>query len=166
MNRLFADDASAFTAKRNAQQLKDSVSKIVNKLFTWFSANKLTVNLSKTCFIIFKSTHRKVPDFLSNIKVDGIIIKRVRSAKHLGVILDENLNWQEHIAETHSSLVKIANSFKIIKHQIPDKNKLLFYHAYILSKIQYSIEIYGTAASSTLRKIQTQQNRALKILYS
>jgi hypothetical protein len=142
------------------------MTKILKQLFTWFGANKLTVNLSKTCFIIFKSTHKQIPDFLSSIKVGYVIIKRVKSAKHLGVILDENLNWQEHISETHSSLVKIANSFKIIKHQIPDKNKPLFYNAYILSKIQYGIEVYGTAASSSLKKIQTQQNRALKILHT
>jgi len=66
----------------------------------------------------------------------------------------------------NSSLIKIANSFKIIKHQIPECNKLLFYNAYIYSKLQYGIEVYGQAAASILNKVQTQQNRAVKILYS
>jgi hypothetical protein len=166
LNRLFADDASAFIAKRNAQELKDSMTRILKQLFEWFSANKLTVNLSKTCFIIFRSNSKKNPDFLSNLKIDDITINRVKSAKHLGVTLDENLNWHDHISEINSSLVKISNSFKIIQHQIPTKNKILFYNAYILSKIQYGIEVYGTAACSALKKVQTQQNRALKILYS
>ncbi len=63
-------------------------------------------------------------------------------------------------------MTKIGNSFKIIKHQIRESNKLLFYNAYIFSKIQYGIEVYGQASTSTLRKVQIQQNRALKILHN
>ncbi len=63
-------------------------------------------------------------------------------------------------------MTKIGNSFKIIKHQILESNKLLFYNAYIFSKIQYGIEVYGQASTSTLRKVQIQQNRALKRLHN
>ncbi len=79
---------------------------------------------------------------------------------------DENLNWQEQITELCTSLIKISNSFKIIKHQIYEQNKILQYHAYIISKIQYGIEVFGGAASSLLRKVQSQQNQAIKMLYS
>ncbi len=80
--------------------------------------------------------------------------------------LDEHLDWQEHIKDINISLTKIGNSFKIIKHQIPESNKLVFINAYIFSKIQYYIEVYGQASTSTLRKVQIQQNRALKILHN
>ncbi len=63
-------------------------------------------------------------------------------------------------------MTKIGNSFKIIKHQIPESNKLLLYNAYIFSKIQYGVEVYGQASTSTLRKVQIQQNQALKILHN
>ncbi len=77
---------------------------------------------------------------------------------------DKNLNWQEHTTELCTSLIKIRNSFKIIKHQI------LLYYAYICSKIQYKIqygiEVYGGAAASLLKKVQSDLNRSIKILYS
>ncbi len=63
-------------------------------------------------------------------------------------------------------MTKICNSFKIIKHQISESNILLFYNDYFFSKIQYGIEVYGLASTSTLRKVQIQQNRALKILHN
>ncbi len=131
--------------------------KIIKQLFEWFRANKLTVNLNKTCYTIFKSINNKVPDFLSSIKID-IIIKWANCAKYLGLTLDEHLNWQEHIKDINISLTKIGNSLKIIKHQIQESNKLLLYNAYIFSKIQYGIEVYGQASTSTLRKVQIQQN--------
>ena len=40
------------------------------------------------------------------------------------------------------------------------------YYAYIYSKIQYGIEIYGLASSSQIKKIQTIQNKSLKILFN
>ncbi len=52
------------------------------------------------------------------------------------------------MAELCTSLIKILNSFKIIKHQIPEQNKILLYYAYIFTKIQYGIEVFGGAASS------------------
>jgi hypothetical protein len=42
----------------------------------------------------------------------------------------------------------------------------MLYYAYIYSKIQYGIEAYGRATMTSLKKVQTQQNRALKILYN
>ncbi len=76
------------------------------------------------------------------------------------------MNWQEHIKDINLSLTKIGNSFKIIKHQIPESDKLLFYNAYIFSKNQYGIEVYGQASTSALRKVQIKQNQGLKILHN
>ncbi len=66
--------------------------------------------------------------------MDNISIKRVKSARYTGVILDEE--------------------FKIIKHKIRDSTKPLLLHAYIFSKIQYGIEDYGKASTTTIKKVQ------------
>ncbi len=44
----------------------------------------------------------------------------------------------------------------------------MLYYAYIYSKIQHGIEVYGRANMTALKKVQTQQNRSLtlKILYN
>ena len=56
-------------------------------------------------------------------------IKKVPSAKYLGIILDEKLDWKEHIEAVTASLAKITNSLKIVKNFIPHKNKHLLYYA-------------------------------------
>ena len=63
-------------------------------------------------------------------------------------------------------LTKTIGAFNIIKNYIPEKNKKQLYYAYVYSKIQYGIEVYGHAKTSYLRKIQTKQNRALKTLFN
>ena len=69
--------------------------------------------------------------------------------KYLGIILDENFNWVDHIDSLNNSIIKTANSFKIIKRKVCEENNKLLYYAYVYSKIQYGIEVYGRAKSST-----------------
>ncbi len=96
LNRLFADDANVFISRHSAQDLKDSMIKIIKQLFELFRANKLTVNLNKTCYTIFRSINKTVPDFLSSIKIDDII-KRVKCAKFLGLSESQCTTPSKHI---------------------------------------------------------------------
>ncbi len=140
------------------------MTKIIKQLFEWFRANKLAVKLNKICYTIFRSINKKSHRFSIQHQNWWYYYKKSKCAKYLGLTLDEHLNWQEHIKDINISLTKIGNFFKIIKHQILESNKLLFYNAYIFSKIQYGIEVYGQTSTSTLQKVQIQQNRALKTL--
>ena len=164
--RLFADDTNGFITSNSPKQLKHSIKTFLSDIFTWCNDNKLTVNLNKTCYTIFKSRRITIPDYLNNININNNTIKRVPSVKYLGIILDENLNFDEHIDNLNNSIIKTDNSLKIIKRRVHEENKKLLYYAYVYSKIQYGIEVYGRAKLSTLKRVQTQQNRALKILYS
>ncbi len=94
---------------------KTSMKIVITDLIEWCRLNKLIVNLDKTCYTVFKTRHKKIPDYLNNIKIDNNIITKVPSAKYLGVIPDEDLTWEEHIENLNKSLTKTGNSFKIIK---------------------------------------------------
>ena len=93
-------------------------------------------------------------------------INRVQSAKFLGIILDEKLKWDEHIKQLLETLTKITNAFKIIKHYVPSNKKPMLYFAYIYSRIQYGIEMYGTSSKTLMKKVQTKQNKAIKVLHN
>ncbi len=82
-----------------------------------------------------------IQNFLDNVNIGNVTIPRVPSTKYLGVILDENLNWEEHIENLNKSLIKNSNSFKIIKNLVHPDKKTILYYAYIYSKIQYGIEV-------------------------
>ncbi len=99
------------------------MTQVLHDLFHWFKDNKFTVNLDKTCFTILK---KKKKDYLNNIQFENMLIKKVLSAKYLGVVLDENLYWKDHISTLNKIPIKTSNSFKIIKHQVPQINKLTF----------------------------------------
>ena len=52
---LFGDDTNIFCAGNNLKELKAMINGVLAKLAKWFSVNKLTLNLSKTNYMIFKN---------------------------------------------------------------------------------------------------------------
>ncbi len=69
---------------------------VLRDLFDWCRANKLTFNIEKTCYTIFKTPRMKIPNFLHNVNIGNVTVPRVLSTKYLRLILDENLNWEEN----------------------------------------------------------------------
>ena len=55
--------------------------------------NKLSPNLNKTCYSVYSSD--KTNDF--KMTLYGVEIKRVKSSKYLGVIIDDELKFDVHI---------------------------------------------------------------------
>ncbi len=94
-----------------------------------------------------------------------MIIKRVHHSKYLGLILNEYLNFKEHIEDLTKQLNKLANSNKIVRYRVENNNKYNIYFAYTYSKILYGIEVFGSACNTYMKQIQVQQNRSLKILF-
>ena len=49
---LFADDTNLFCADKNINQLVTTVSTVLDKLCIWFAVNKLSLNVSKTSYML------------------------------------------------------------------------------------------------------------------
>ena len=90
---MFADDTNLCCADKNINQVVTTVSTVLDKLCMWFAVNKLSLNVSKTSYVLFGNLNAQF-----DIAINGISINRVRVTKLLGVLIDEKLNWKDHIA--------------------------------------------------------------------
>ncbi len=54
-------------------------------------------NLEKANFSIFHPPRKKIPVAFDNIQVLRVTIKRVSHVRYLGILLNDKLNWGEHI---------------------------------------------------------------------
>ena len=136
-----------------------------NTINQWCYDNKLTINHDKTRFVLFHTKKNKpVPRELLNIDFDGISIQRVTYTKYLSVVMDESLNWHEHVSYVCSFLIKFFGIFSKIKHFMNKNTARNIYFALIYARINYGIEVYGKCAASYMSKIQTLQNKLMKML--
>ena len=75
------------------------------RLQTWFSVNRLSLNISKTNYIIF-GNHRITADIC--VRINKEKINRVNSTTFLGVVTDDKVNWKSHILSVTSKMSKCA----------------------------------------------------------
>ena len=66
-------------------------------MVTWLKANNLSLNLTKTNFMIFHPMQKKI---IVNVPLvmENTVIKNVLETKFLAVIVDQHLSWKPHIS--------------------------------------------------------------------
>ena len=89
---MFADDTNVFVFGDNLSDVETNANSCLSALNNWFICNKLSLNLSKTCYMIF--SNKTSADL--NLCLNGKNIERVSHFKYLGVIIDEELKWSVH----------------------------------------------------------------------
>ena len=82
---FIADDTNAFLTGYNLNDLISTKNSELDKIMMWLNVNKLSLNVSKSHYILFSNNKIK-PD--SNVIMNGQIVERVSSTKFLGVCID------------------------------------------------------------------------------
>ena len=107
---LFADDTNLFVSEKDPVTMNNILNSELNKLSAWFAANKLSLNISKTKFMVFRPRQKRLCyDF--DIAINGEALTQVSETLFLGVLLNYCLSWKSHIT---LSAQKISKSIGII----------------------------------------------------
>ena len=96
---LFADDTTILYSHENIESKIDVVNVELKKVSNWFKTNKLSVNASKTNYMLLGTSHMTSSKIQQDLDVilDNTVLDRVSHTKFLGVLIDENLTWKYHI---------------------------------------------------------------------
>ena len=87
---LFADDTHLFTFHNDPVYLINTLNRKLNKLSTWFAANRLSLKLAKTNFMAFKPWQKK-QSFEFQVFINEQPILRVSETMFLDVLLHDNV---------------------------------------------------------------------------
>ena len=163
--RLFADDSNLFhTFNRNERNINlADVSKSLQDVISWCNSNKLTININKTKFMIFKSRRRKVEIF-GQLSINESVLESVNSISFLGICIDENLTWKKHINNVCTVLSKKIGILYRIRHFVSKQILLMLYNAFILPHITYGLEVWGGTNKTFLNPILILQKRMSRVI--
>ena len=77
-----------------------------------------------------------------NISLNNIQVERASQQKHLGLLLDEKLNFKEHVDSTISKLDRGIAVLKKLRYSLPRKSLLTIYKALLRPLLDYGDIIY------------------------
>ena len=97
--------------------------------------------------------------------INNTIIKQVSHTKFLGVIIDENLNWEKHITDLKRKLYYSLSTIKRIKDSIPEHLHKDLYYTLFESHLSYCLSVFGGISNSKIEKVQKVQKSVIRILF-
>ena len=130
---------------------------------TWFQANKLSLNVRKSNYILFGRKHIPTTSIL-NIKIDQNVLERVTCTKFLGVQIDSHLTWDSQIKYLSIKIARGVGILSRCKYIMPRDVLLCLYNSLIYPYINYCCIIWGNACKTVIRPIQMLQNRAIRLI--
>ena len=160
---LFADDTNIYYESKDLTNLTKIVNKELRLVKKWLDANKLSLNIDKTNYIIFHSSSSNVPSG-SGIKIGKKQIKRVKFVKFLGILLDEHLCWKYHLSELSKKLARTSGMFFKIRNLLPLDVLVCLYNALFLSFLQYGLIVWGQTYASYIDPIFKLQKNAVRAI--
>ena len=157
---MFADDTNLMLTDKNLESLQNRVNEEMNKINTWLQCNKLTLNFSKSSFLVIGKKSNQTKSFIINI--NGNDIQQSNSIKYLGITLDNKLKWDIHIANLKKSLSRVVGMTYKLRHFVSLNTLRLLYFGLFQSKLVYGILNYGRASNYLLSSLQVLQNQYLR----
>ena len=101
----------------------------LNKLSVWFRVNKLSLNLKKTKFIVFKPNQKR-RSYNFQISINEQQSDQVKETVFLDVIIDENVTWKSEISHVAN---KVSKSIGMIH------KSSFYFSSYSLRVLYYSL---------------------------
>ena len=135
---MFADDANLSCSGEKADELIISANYHLEKFYFWCIANRLSLNLLKTFYILFANRPpSSLPPLLMKYNYTYSPIKRVESTKFLGVIYDQKLNFRPHINHIANKISRISALIYRSNDFIPPDILKMVYQAHVNSVLTY-----------------------------
>ena len=160
---LFADDTSLLFTEKNIDTLKLKVKNVLNEVIKWFHTNKLSVNIDKTNYMVFRSRNNR-NCFNFTVDIDGKELQKIDAVKFLGVWFDKDLNWKQHILYISKKLSKILGIFKKVKQKFGTNVLIQLYYALVYPYFLYCYTTWAITYSTALDKIVKLQKKILRVI--
>jgi len=105
-----------------------------------------------------------VHDCPFSINIDNQGINNVTSAKFLGVYIDDQLSWKQHVAYISQKLAKSIGIISRIRHLLPKNILLNLYYSLIHPYLSYCNIIWASTYCTSLACLTTLQKRIIRII--
>ena len=163
--RMYADDTHITYAAVDVNLIQSNLNHDLDNLNKWLISNKLTLNRTKTEFMLI-SSRQKGSALLNPLEllIDNVPIEHVSSVKSLGIFIDENLRWQTHIDKLSKKVASGIGAINRIKPFVPPSTLHYIYNALIQSHFDYCHLVWGNCGKMLFDRLQKFQNCAARVL--
>ena len=166
---LYADDMNLLYSHKKLKNTVELLNKEFALLNDWFDANKLTVNVSKTKYIMFGTKQKLRSTMTDGVEsqlflTPGQAFNRASSTRFLGLELDSNLKWNQQIDYISRKIAKSIGILYKCRHYLDLATLKNLYYSFIYPYISYGALIWGSNYKTKILPLHILQKRALRVI--
>ena len=162
---MFADDTTLSASGKSIEAVTNALQKSLDKTHCWCLSNRMVLNPSKTKYMIITSRQKHQLRLLSlSLSLDTVPIQRVSEPKVLGVIIDEQLDWNSHTNKICQKLSSNLFLLSKLRHFVDTQTCKIFFNAHILSHINYASTLWDGCSEANFKRVNSLYRRASKLM--
>ena len=165
---LFADDTTFQFSGVNLDLLFEKCNSELEKASIWFRANKLTLNVKKTKFMLFSEKNTQINLQYLHLKIGDKNVEQVGSKcnekyfKFVGHVLDDKFTWVGHVEHICKKLASANYAINSTKNLLPTKVRKTLYYSLFDSHLNFGNLLWGCASKKLLNRVENLQKRCIR----
>ena len=146
-------------------RLETRVNAQLSEVYRWLCANKLSLNIEKSNYIIFHSVQR-YSSFNYEIKVflNNQILKREFSTTYLGVAIDCHLNWKSHVSNISKKVKRNIGALSKIRHFVSIDVLMNLYYSPIYPFLTNALVVWVNTYASSIDPLLILKKKIVRLI--
>lgn len=163
---LYADDTTLYSIHSSQQVIEQNLQTALNALHNWCKGNGMVLNSMKTKIMLITTNQKRqrLASDVLNLHYNDNLLQTITNDKILGVYVDNNLTWSEHIKHLTKKITSSIWLLSKIKAFLSQRHRVQFYKSYIQPHIDFCNIIWGGTSETNKLKIFKLQKRACRVI--
>ena len=166
---MYADDTQLYvsydvTDMEQRQEVIERLENCISDIQSWMVTNKLQLNSGKTELLVLASSYFSKHSSDFQLQIDNDLISPSDSAKNLGVLLDQHLNMETHVAGICKASYFHIRNIRSLKPILTHDALISVVHAFITSRLDYCNSLLLGVSDKLVQRLQRIQNIAARII--
>jgi hypothetical protein len=163
---FYADDTQLYISFESPKA-DDSFTILLSILETvhaWLISNRLSVNPSKTEYLIIGTHQQRAKLVTSSISFQGTILTPTDSTRNLGVIFDKDLSLKHQISAICKTSYYHIRQIRQVRSSLDKNSAIILANSLVSSKLDYCNSLYYGLPAISLDRLQKVQNSLARVV--
>ena len=163
---FYADDTQlyiSFNSSDSATSLA-TLSSALDTVHAWLTSNRLSVNPSKTEFLIIGTPQQRSKLTATTLTFQGTLLTPSDSTRNLGFIFDKDLSAKQHISSVCKTSYFQIRQLRQVRSSLDTNSATILANSLVASKLDYCNSLYYNLPAVSLDRLQKVQNALARVV--
>ena len=165
-SHFYADDSQlyiSFTSTDSSNSLA-TLSSALDSTYDWLTSNRLSINPSKTEYLLVGTPQQRSKVLSSSISFRGNNIAPSSHVRNLGVTFDCNLSFTQHISNVCRSSFHQIRQLRQVRSSLDTTSTIILANALVTSKLDYCNSLFFSLPATATNRLQRVQNSLARVV--